>query len=73
MKFISAAIIVLAGTVLLLGGSFIGHSDTKLFVQTAGCGVGIIGIIGWFTMLQATADSTGKRPEESTSQPARTS
>ena len=73
MRYISAAIIVLAGAVLLLGGSYIGHGDTKLFVQAAGCGVGIIGIIGWFTMLHATADAAEKRPEKFTSQPSRTS
>ena len=73
MRFVSAAIIVLAGAVLLLGGSFIGHNDTKLFVQVAGCVVGIIGIIGWFTMLHATADAAEKRPKTFTSQPSRTS
>lgn len=72
MKFISAAIIVLTGAVLLLGGAFIGHNDTKLFVQTAGCGVGVIGIIGWFTILRATADAANKRPEKFTSQPSLT-
>ena len=46
-KHISAAIIVLAGTVLLLGGSFIQHADTKLFVQVVGCIVGAIGLVGW--------------------------
>ena len=46
-KHISAAIIVLAGAVLLLGGSFIRHGDTKLFVQVVGCIVGTFGLIGW--------------------------
>jgi hypothetical protein len=46
-KHISAAIIVLAGAVLLLGGSFIRHADTKLFVQVVGCIVGVVGLIGW--------------------------
>jgi hypothetical protein len=46
-KHISAAIIVLAGAVLLLGGSFIRHADTKLFVQVVGCLVGAVGLVGW--------------------------
>jgi hypothetical protein len=46
-KHISAAIIVLAGAVLLLGGSFIRHTDTKLFVQVIGCIVGAVGLVGW--------------------------
>jgi hypothetical protein len=47
MKAISASIIVLAASVLLLGGSFIAHSDTKLFVQAVGCVVGAVGLWGW--------------------------
>ena len=46
-KHISAAIIVFAGAVLLLGGSFIQHGDTRLFVQAAGCIVGAFGLVGW--------------------------
>ena len=47
-KHISAAIIVLAGAVLLLGGSWlIRHDDTKLFVQVVGCIVGAFGLFGW--------------------------
>jgi hypothetical protein len=46
-KHISAAIIVLAGAVLLLGGSFIRHGDTKVFVQVIGCIVGAVGLVGW--------------------------
>lgn len=46
-KHISAAIIVLAGAVLLLGGSFIQHTDTQLFVQVGGCVVGAFGLVGW--------------------------
>jgi hypothetical protein len=47
-KHISAAIIVLAGAILILGGSFIRHDDTKLFVQVVGCIFGAVGLIGWF-------------------------
>lgn len=47
-KHISASIIVLAAAVLLVGGSSIQHSDTKLFIQIVGCVVGVIGLGGWF-------------------------
>jgi hypothetical protein len=47
-KHLSAAIIVLAGAVLLLGGSWlIRHADTKLFIQVVGCIVGVVGLVGW--------------------------
>ena len=46
-KHMSAAIIVLAGAILLLGGSFIAHSDTKLFVQVVGVIFGAVGLVGW--------------------------
>ena len=47
-KQISAAIIVLAGALLLLGGSWlIRHDDTKLFIQFVGCIVGAVGLVGW--------------------------
>ena len=47
-KHISAAIIVLAGAVLLLGGSWlIRHTDTQLFIQVVGCIVGAVGLVGW--------------------------
>ncbi len=47
-KHLSAAIIVLAGAVLLLGGSFIGHADTQLFVMIVGCLLVAFGLVGWF-------------------------
>ena len=52
MKPISASIIVLAAAILLVGGSHIQHSDTKLFVQVVGCAVGLIGLGGWFVSLR---------------------
>jgi len=52
MKSISASIIVVAGTVLILGGSYIPHSDTKLFVQIVGCVVGAVGLWGWFQTIK---------------------
>jgi hypothetical protein len=48
MKAVSASIVVLAGAILLAAGSFIQHSDTKVFVQFVGCLVGVIGLGGWF-------------------------
>lgn len=47
-KHISAAIIVLAGAILILGGSFLRHDDTKLFVQVVGSIFGAVGLVGWF-------------------------
>ena len=52
MKSISASIIVLAGSILVLGGSFIQHADTKLFVQILGCGVIAAGVWGWFVSVK---------------------
>ena len=47
-KHMSAAIIVLAGALLLLGGAFIAHSDTKVFVQIVGTVLVAFGLVGWF-------------------------
>ncbi len=52
MKLISASIIVLAATVLIVGGAHVQHNDTQLFVMIAGCGVGLIGLWGWFSGLR---------------------
>jgi hypothetical protein len=52
MKSISSSIIVLAGVILIVGGSYIPHSDTQLFAQIAGCGVALIGLWGWFASLK---------------------
>ena len=54
MKSISASVIVVAGTALILGGSgsYIGHGDTKLFVQAVGCIVCAIGLWGWFQTIK---------------------
>ena len=51
-KALSTSIIVLAAAILILGGSFIQHSDTKLFVQVVGCIFAVIGRGGWFVSLQ---------------------
>jgi hypothetical protein len=47
-KHISASIIVVAAAILILGGSYLRHDDTKLFVQVVGCIVLAIGLGGWF-------------------------
>ena len=47
-KHISASIIVLAAAILIVGGSYIRHADTQLFVQIVGCVVLVIGLGGWF-------------------------
>ena len=52
MKAISASIVVLAAAILIVGGSHIQHSDTKLFVQIVGCVVGLIGLGVWFFSLR---------------------
>lgn len=46
-KHMSAAIIVLAGAILLLGGSFIHHGDTQAFVQFTGSLCIAVGLLGW--------------------------
>ncbi len=48
MKSISASIIVLAGAVLIAGGSNIQHSDTRLFIQVVGFMIALIGLGAWF-------------------------
>ena len=47
-KHISASIIVLAAAILIVGGSYLRHADTKLFVQIVGCIVLVMGLGGWF-------------------------
>ena len=54
MKSISASIIVLAAAILILGGSYIQHDDTKLFVQITGYVIGVIGLRGWFIALKSS-------------------
>ena len=48
MKAISAAIIVLAASALLLGGAFIKHYDTKTTVQLAGGIMGLVALVAWY-------------------------
>ena len=52
MKSLSAAIIVLAGAIVLTGGSFVAHSDTQAALQLTGAGVGIAGLIVWYRSLE---------------------
>jgi hypothetical protein len=53
MKSISAAIVVLAAAILITGGSFIQHGDTRLFVQAVGCAVGLLALWQWTLALKA--------------------
>ncbi|MDD8047207.1 MAG: hypothetical protein PHF14_12150 [Verrucomicrobiota bacterium] len=48
MKSVSAAIVVLAGCILIAVGSLVRHVDTQLFCQVVGCGVGALGLWKWF-------------------------
>lgn len=52
MKSISASMVLLAAAILIVGGSYIPHSDTRLFVQVVGCAVGLISLGGWFVTLK---------------------
>ena len=52
MKSISASIIVLSAAILIAGGSHIQNYDTREFFQVVGCGVGLIGLGGWFVSLR---------------------
>lgn len=52
MKSISASIIVLAAAGLIVGGSYIQHSDSKLFVQVVGCVFGAVGLGVWFVSIR---------------------
>lgn len=47
MKTLSASIVILAAAVLITGGSFIQHGDTRLFVQAVGSLTGLAGFVGW--------------------------
>jgi hypothetical protein len=47
-KHMSASIIVLVGAMLILGGSYRWHDDTRLFVQIVGLIVLVIGLGSWF-------------------------
>ena len=48
MKLVSASILVLAAAILITGGAFIQHADSKLFVQIVGCLLGLLGLGAWF-------------------------
>ena len=47
MKSISASIVILAGTVLIVRGSSIPHDGTAFFVHAVGLALIFIGIWGW--------------------------
>ena len=47
-KLISAAILVLAGALLIVGGAGEKHDDTQRFLYLVGCAVGLVGLVCWF-------------------------
>ena len=53
MSSVSASIIVLAGAVLLTGGSHVQHGDTQIFLQAVG---GLVGLVGWFIAFKDSLD-----------------
>jgi len=58
MKAISASIVILTASALLLGASFIAHSDTQLFVQIVACVVGTAGLWGWIVSMKEKNKAT---------------
>jgi Na+/melibiose symporter-like transporter len=56
MKSISASIVVLSGALLLVGGSFVPHDQTQVFVQFVGCVVGLIGLVAWWLAFKQSRD-----------------
>ena len=52
MKSISAAIVIMASAILIVGGAFVSHGDTQMFVMVVGCGVGLAGLWAWFGSLK---------------------
>jgi len=51
-KLISAAILVFVGALLIVGGAYVKHADTQLFLYLVGCAVGLVGLVGWFDGLR---------------------
>ncbi len=51
MKGISASIIVLAGTILIVGGAYARAEGIQLFLMSVGCLVGLFGLAGWYVSL----------------------
>lgn len=52
MKSISASIIVLAAAIMIVGGAFVSHGDTGLYVMFAGTVAGLARLVGWFLTLR---------------------
>ena len=50
-KLISAAILVFAGAVLIVGGAYEKHGDTQRFLYLVGSAVGLAGLVCWFISL----------------------
>lgn len=52
MKSISAAIVVLSGSVVLSVGANVPHGDTQAFTMLAGGGLILIGLFGWWQAMR---------------------
>ena len=52
MKSISASIVIFAGAGLILGGGFVPHGDSGLFVQAVGCILGGVALFVWLVNLK---------------------
>jgi hypothetical protein len=49
MKSISASILVLAAAVLIVGSDHLPNDHARVFLFFGGCGVGMVGLSGWFS------------------------
>ena len=56
MKCISASIVVLAGAIVLVGGSHVGHDQTQGFLQMLGSTLGAVGLVVWFKTLKSSQE-----------------
>ena len=52
MKCISASIVVLAGAIVLVGGSHIKHDQTQQLLQLVGGVLGACGLVVWFKTIK---------------------
>lgn len=58
MRTVSASIVVLAGTLVLAGGSLVHHSNTQTTLQMVGSAVGLYGLIVWHREMHASPCET---------------
>jgi hypothetical protein len=60
MKSISASIVIVGGLAALIASTFIGHSDTEVFVGAVALVTIIVGGIGWVRTLTEPNTSKGE-------------